>query len=96
MIRFCEENTKLICEALWNDLRKHEMETNVGEISAIIDECKFMIKNLDELAKTTHTKKRFLMNGADKTFIRKEAKGVVLVMGKIFNFTERLQVTDII
>jgi acyl-CoA reductase-like NAD-dependent aldehyde dehydrogenase len=84
--RFCEENQKLLGEALWKDLRKHEMECNVGEISPIIDECKFMIKNLDAFTKPTHTSKRFLMNAADKTFIRKEAKGVVLVMGKFFFF----------
>ncbi|CEP15020.1 hypothetical protein [Parasitella parasitica] len=79
--RFCEENTKLLCEALWKDLRKHEMECNVGEISPIVDECKFMIKNLDAFTKPIQTSKRFLMNAADKTFIRKEAKGVILIMG---------------
>lgn len=80
--RFCEENKKALCEALWKDLRKHEMECDVGEISPIVDECKFMVKNLDTFSKPTHTSKRYLMNAADKTYIRKEAKGVVLVMGK--------------
>jgi aldehyde dehydrogenase (NAD+) len=75
----------LICQALWKDLRKHEMECDVGEISPIVDECKYMIKNLDDFVKPTQTSKRFLMNVADKTFIRKEAKGVVLVMGKQYN-----------
>ncbi|KAL7309968.1 hypothetical protein PS15m_010783 [Mucor circinelloides] len=79
--RFCEENKKALCEALWKDLRKHEMECDVGEISPIVDECKFMVKNLDAFSKPTHTSKRYLMNAADKTYIRKEAKGVVLVMG---------------
>lgn len=82
LIRFCQENTTAICQALWKDLRKHEMECDVGEISPIVDECKFMIKNLDSFVKPINTHKRFLMNAADKTFIRKEAKGVVLVMGK--------------
>ncbi|RCH78104.1 Aldehyde dehydrogenase, partial [Rhizopus stolonifer] len=79
--RFCEEQKKTLCDALWKDLRKHEMECDVGEISSIIAECAFMIKNLDSFAKPTYTNKRFLMNTADKTFIRKEAKGVVLVIG---------------
>lgn len=82
LARFCQENNKTICQALWKDLRKHEMESDVGEISPIVDECKFMIKNLDNFVKPTNTSKRFLMNATDKTFIRKEAKGVVLVMGK--------------
>lgn len=60
------------------------MECDVGEISPIVDECQFMIKNLDTFSKPTHTSKRYLMNAADKTFIRKEAKGVVLVMGKLY------------
>jgi aldehyde dehydrogenase (NAD+) len=81
LIRFCTENKKNICQALWNDLRKHEMESDVGEISPVVDECKFMIKNLDTFMKPTYTSKRFIMNAADKTFVRKEAKGVVLVMG---------------
>lgn len=57
------------------------MESDVGEISPVVDECKFMIKNLDNFMKPQYTSKRFLMNATDKTFIRKEAKGVVLIMG---------------
>lgn len=81
MIRFCNENNELLCDALWKDLRKHPMECDVGEISPIVDECEFMIKNLDKFVKPTFTTKRFIMNATDKTYIRKEAKGVVLVMG---------------
>jgi acyl-CoA reductase-like NAD-dependent aldehyde dehydrogenase len=81
LIRFCNENNELLCQALWADLRKHAMECDVGEISPIVDECQYMIKNLDKFVKPTYTSKRFLMNAADKTYIRKEAKGVVLVMG---------------
>jgi tRNA(His) 5'-end guanylyltransferase len=44
-----------------------------------------MIKNLNEFAKPVFPKKRFLMNATDKTYIRKEAKGVVLVIGKSSN-----------
>lgn len=81
LIRFCNENEKALCQALWTDLRKHEAESLIGEISSVVDECKYMIKNLDKFVKPTYTSKRFLMNAADKTFIRKEAKGVVLVIG---------------
>lgn len=81
LIRFCNENNDALCKALWSDLRKHVMECDVGEISPIVDECQFMIKNLDKFSKPVHTSKRFLMNAADKTYVRKEAKGVVLVLG---------------
>ena len=39
-------------------------------------------KNLERLAKPTHTKKRFALNASDKTYIRKEPKGVALIIGK--------------
>ncbi|KAI9467982.1 MAG: Aldehyde/histidinol dehydrogenase [Benjaminiella poitrasii] len=81
LIRFFEENKKLICNALWDDLHKHELECDIGEISIVVDECKYMIKNMNKFMKPTFTKKRFLMNATDKTYIRKEAKGVVLVIG---------------
>ncbi|CAO3636541.1 unnamed protein product [Mucor hiemalis] len=81
LIRFCTENDKALCQALWADLRKHENESLVAEVSPIVDECKYMLQNLDKFTKPTYTSKRFLMNAADKTFVRKEAKGVVLVMG---------------
>ncbi|KAI9499572.1 Aldehyde/histidinol dehydrogenase [Zychaea mexicana] len=81
LISFCEEQTDAIVQALQKDLHKHRMETNVGEISAVVDECKYMIKNLDRLAKSIYTKKRFQMNAMDKTYIRKEPKGVVAVLG---------------
>jgi aldehyde dehydrogenase (NAD+) len=84
MLRFFEENAKAIEQALWNDLHKHQMETDVGEVSLVVDEAKYMLSNLDKFVKPTYTKKRFLMNTTDKTYIRKEAKGVVLVIGEFF------------
>ncbi|KAI7856525.1 Aldehyde/histidinol dehydrogenase [Circinella umbellata] len=83
LMRFCIEHTDDIADALHKDLHKHRMEANVGEISAVVDECKFMIKNLDRLAKTTSTKKRFQMNALDKTLIRKEPKGVVAILDQL-------------
>jgi acyl-CoA reductase-like NAD-dependent aldehyde dehydrogenase len=85
MIRFFEENGSAIEQALWKDLHKHKIESSIGELSPVVDECKFMIKNLNEFAKPVFPKKRFLMNATDKTYIRKEAKGVVLVIGKSSN-----------
>ncbi|KAH8553761.1 Aldehyde/histidinol dehydrogenase [Umbelopsis sp. PMI_123] len=81
LIDLCNENTEAIVEALHKDLRKHKVEAVVGEISLVVDECQYMIKNLHKLAKPEHTSKRFLMNSTDKTLIRKEPKGVALVIG---------------
>ncbi|KAI8393880.1 Aldehyde/histidinol dehydrogenase [Radiomyces spectabilis] len=81
LVRLMKENTDALEKAIWDDLHKHEMECSVGEISPIIDECEYMIKNLDRFSKATPTTKRFLMNSGDKTIVRKEPKGVVLVIG---------------
>ncbi|KAI9301070.1 Aldehyde/histidinol dehydrogenase [Cunninghamella echinulata] len=81
LLRFLDEKREEIYEALWHDLKKHKVECNVAEVSSIIDECEYMIKNLNKFTKPVNTTKRFKMNAMDKTFIRKEAKGVVLIIG---------------
>ncbi|CAO3594972.1 unnamed protein product [Absidia cylindrospora] len=81
LLLFMDEKKEALTEALYADLHKHKMESNVGEISSIVDECQYMIKNLNRLTKSVATTKRFKMNALDKTIIRKEAKGVVLVIG---------------
>ncbi|GAB5585143.1 hypothetical protein Unana1_00043 [Umbelopsis nana] len=75
------ENTDAIVESLHKDLRKPKIETVIGEVSAVVDECQFMIKSLNKFAKPERTTKRFMMNATDKTLIRKEPKGVVLIIG---------------
>lgn len=104
LLRFIEENSPAIQKALYDDLHKHSLETNIGEISSVVDEIKYMVKvyhedhttiahhyvfttsekNIDRLSKPTSTKKRFMMNAMDKTYIRKEPKGVVAVLGKFW------------
>ncbi|KAI9310622.1 Aldehyde/histidinol dehydrogenase [Dichotomocladium elegans] len=79
--RFCIEHTQVLQEALYADLHKHSIEAGVGEISLVVEECRYMIEELDRLAKPTYTKKRFQMNSMDQTYIRKEPKGVVAVLG---------------
>ncbi|ORZ01530.1 Aldehyde/histidinol dehydrogenase [Syncephalastrum racemosum] len=81
LLRFLEENTEAINQVLYKDLHKHKIESNTAEISPIVDDCKYMLKNLDRLAKPSSPPKRFKMNASDKTYVRKEPKGVVLVIG---------------
>ncbi|KAI7858523.1 Aldehyde/histidinol dehydrogenase [Circinella umbellata] len=80
LIQFFDENTKEIEEALYKDLHKPSIESVTAEVAPVVDECKYMIKNLERLTKPTHTKKRFALNASDKTYIRKEPKGVVLII----------------
>ncbi|KAJ8656140.1 hypothetical protein O0I10_008153 [Lichtheimia ornata] len=79
--RFCEEQKSAMQDAMYADLHKHKIESAVAEIALVHDECKYMLSNLDRLAKPTPTKKRFQMNRFDKTYVRKEPKGVVTVIG---------------
>jgi acyl-CoA reductase-like NAD-dependent aldehyde dehydrogenase len=44
LVDLCLENTEALSEALYKDLRKHKVESVVGEISPVVDECRFMIK----------------------------------------------------
>ncbi|KAI8342788.1 Aldehyde/histidinol dehydrogenase [Chlamydoabsidia padenii] len=81
LLLFINDKHDDLMDALYNDLHKHRMECNIGELSGVIDECQYMIKNLDRLMKPVTTTKRFKMNAFDQTIIRKEAKGVVLVIG---------------
>ncbi|KAI8339904.1 Aldehyde/histidinol dehydrogenase [Chlamydoabsidia padenii] len=81
LLLFMDEKRDALMDALYLDLHKHRMESNIGEISSIVDECLYMIKNMGRLTKPVSTTKRFKMNALDKTIIRKEAKGVVLVIG---------------
>ncbi|KAI7880434.1 aldehyde dehydrogenase [Lichtheimia hyalospora FSU 10163] len=79
--RFCEEQKAAMQDAMYADLHKHKIESAVAEIALVHDECNYMLSNLDRLAKSTSTKKRFQMNRFDKTYVRKEPKGVVTVIG---------------
>ncbi|KAI8074076.1 Aldehyde/histidinol dehydrogenase [Gongronella butleri] len=81
MVRFMEDKRAELLDALWKDLRKHPMECDTAEISCVVDEAHYMINNMKRLTKPKSTKKRFLMNAMDTTIIRREAKGVVLVIG---------------
>ncbi|KAI8391630.1 Aldehyde/histidinol dehydrogenase [Radiomyces spectabilis] len=81
LIQFMDENMKNIEKAIWDDLRKHKLEANIGEVNPVIMEAQYMIKNLDRLTQPVSTTKRFAMNSLDKTLIRREPKGVVLIIG---------------
>ncbi|CAO3690777.1 unnamed protein product [Rhizopus microsporus] len=81
LARFCIENTDALLDAVYKDLRKHRIEADIGEISPVVDECEYMIKHLDQWVKPTHTSKRSLFSASTKTYIRKDPKGVALVIG---------------
>lgn len=38
------ENQEEIIQAIYNDLHKHRLESNIGEISAVVEDANYMIK----------------------------------------------------
>ncbi|KAI8142606.1 Aldehyde/histidinol dehydrogenase [Fennellomyces sp. T-0311] len=86
LLRFMEEHTTDIEDVLYKDLHKHQLESVTAEVAPVVDECKYMIKNLERLAKPTYPKKRFAINSSDKTFVRKEPKGVALIIDSLVAF----------
>ncbi|KAI7885838.1 aldehyde dehydrogenase [Lichtheimia hyalospora FSU 10163] len=95
MCRFIEENIEELQKVIYDDLHKHKLEAAIGEILAVSDECKYMIKNLNRLSKPKQTRKRYMINAADKTFVRKEPKGVTLVIGA-WNYPVRLLLMPVV
>ncbi|KAI8373326.1 Aldehyde/histidinol dehydrogenase [Blakeslea trispora] len=78
---FFKEKEDEIIDAIHKDFRKHKLETLIGEIAPVVAEIDFMLQNLDQLSKTSIVKPQFKMNSMDQCTVRKEPKGVVLIIG---------------
>ncbi|KAI8371995.1 Aldehyde/histidinol dehydrogenase [Choanephora cucurbitarum] len=78
---FFKEKENEIIDVIYKDFRKHKLETLIGEIAPVVAEIEFMLQNLDRLAKTKTVKPQFKMNSMDYCTVRKEPKGVVLIIG---------------
>ncbi|KAI8997589.1 Aldehyde/histidinol dehydrogenase [Pilobolus umbonatus] len=76
-----KENEEAFYEALAKDLNKPRPEALGGDIAPVLDECLYFIDNLDRLAKDQKVKARLLVNAFEKTIIRREPLGTVLVIG---------------
>jgi hypothetical protein len=44
LIKFLKEHERGLCDVLYKDLHKHELEARCAEIAPIIGECEYMIK----------------------------------------------------
>ncbi|KAJ8656990.1 hypothetical protein O0I10_007324 [Lichtheimia ornata] len=95
LARFIDENLVGLQDALRQDLRKHEVESSAGEIIPIRNECEYMLKHLDRLVKPDYPAKHFKMFATDTTYVRKEPKGVVLVIGA-WNYPVRLLLLPVV
>ncbi len=78
--RMLTESAPQIREALWTDLRKNEVETQLTEIVSVTGEIQFALKNLDKWAKDRKVKSSALVGPARAT-ISREPLGTVLIIG---------------
>ncbi|KAG2237428.1 hypothetical protein INT48_009557 [Thamnidium elegans] len=93
--RFLEERESDLIRSVEKDLHKNELEVISAEIAPILGEIEFMLKNLDKLSKTTTVKPQYVLNALDKCTVRKEPKGVVLIIGS-WNYPIQLLLLPIV
>ncbi|GAA5803071.1 hypothetical protein HPULCUR_008546 [Helicostylum pulchrum] len=93
--RFLEERESDLVKSVENDLHKNVVEVISAEIAPILGEIEFMLKNLNKLSKTTTVKPQYAMNAMDKCTVRKEPKGVVLIIGS-WNYPIQLLLLPIV
>jgi len=74
-----KRNEKAILKALHSDLRKSEMEAYMTEVSIVIDEIKYLRKNLKEWMRPIKRHTPLAMQPS-RTTMRYEPKGVVLII----------------
>jgi acyl-CoA reductase-like NAD-dependent aldehyde dehydrogenase len=80
LINIMNENRAAICEALMKDLRKSKFESELFEVDMVIHEAVDMIEHLHEWARPTVVAND-MANFTDKTLIRNDPKGTVLIIG---------------
>ncbi len=78
--RMLTESAPRIREALWADLRKNEVETQVTEIVSVTNEVQFALKNLDNWTTDRKVKTSALI-GPARAAIHREPLGTVLIIG---------------
>jgi len=76
-----QTNEKKIADALKKDLNKSEMESVATEILVVVDELKFIIKNLKKWMKPRKVSSVFPLCFPGKSFIHYEPYGSVLIIG---------------
>ncbi|KAG0173771.1 Aldehyde dehydrogenase [Apophysomyces sp. BC1015] len=76
-----KDNEKRFYEALALDMNKPRTEALTGDIGPVLEECLYFLTNLDRLIKDENIKPRSITNAMDKLMIRRDARGVVLIIG---------------
>jgi len=80
LLRMMDENEKIICEALYKDLRKPRQESMALEIGYIKNDIRGCINNVHKWVADNHVEKN-IVTLMDETFLHYDPLGVVLIMG---------------
>ena len=80
LYKMYDENVEIFTEALHKDLRKPKWESVAAEIENNKNDILGCLREIKEWTKDVHTKKNLAVL-MDKTLIRPEPYGVVLIMG---------------
>ncbi|XP_076919048.1 aldehyde dehydrogenase family 3 member H1-like [Bidens hawaiensis] len=94
LLKMLDENDKQICDALFSDLGKHEMEAYIHEIAMIKNSCKLALKELKHWMKPEKAKTN-LGTFPSSAEIVPEPFGVVLVISA-WNYPLLLSVDPVI
>ena len=80
LLKMMDENEKIICEALYKDLRKPKQESMALEIGYIKNDIRGCINNVHNWVADRHVEKN-IVTLMDETFLHYDPLGVVLIMG---------------
>lgn len=75
-----KDNESLLCDAIYQDVKKSQFETYVTELSLVYHDIDFSIKNLDKWVKPLKVKTD-IANLPAKSFIISEPYGTTLIIG---------------
>ncbi|KAI9317054.1 Aldehyde/histidinol dehydrogenase [Dichotomocladium elegans] len=79
LVQFLDEQKDALAQAVYSDMHRPKFETLLCDLGVVKQECKYMLKNMDRLAATEYPDAGWFSKG--NAMIRKEPKGVVLVIG---------------
>ena len=80
IMRLMQENSKLICDAVYKDLRKPAAESRAVEINTVTNECLVALKQLSSWTKPEQVTKT-IATMFDAPFLLREPYGVALIIG---------------
>ncbi|KAF9581177.1 Aldehyde dehydrogenase [Lunasporangiospora selenospora] len=93
--KLLDENSSIICDAVWDDLRKPKNEVILGEIAVIKQDIAIAYENLEQWAKDEPITPSFLNRLGTTCVQRKEPRGSALLISP-WNYPIQLALTPLV